>query len=97
MAIEFAKPRMVSKLSPLHVASSPTRSLMDISLPVLNGFTATAPIRERYEFRKIPMVAVSAHNEADLRASAEASGFTASVTKPIDFDWVDELIKGLLD
>ena len=75
----------------------PNAILMDISLPVLNGLTATALIRERYELRKIPIVAVTAHNEADLRASAEASGFTAYVTKPIDFDWLDELIKGLLD
>jgi len=75
----------------------PNAILMDISLPVLNGLTATARIRERYELRKIPIVAVTAHNEADLRASAEASGFTAYVTKPIDFDWLDELIKGLLD
>ena len=75
----------------------PNAILMDISLPVLNGLTATARIRQRYELRKIPIVAVTAHNEADLRASAEASGFTAYVTKPIDFDWLDELIKGLLD
>ena len=75
----------------------PNAILMDISLPVLNGLTATARIRERYELRNIPIVAVTAHNEADLRASAEASGFTAYVTKPIDFDWLDELIKGLLD
>ncbi len=52
---------------------------MDISLPVLNGLTATARIRERYQLRNIPIVAVTAHNEADLRASAEASGFTAYV------------------
>jgi len=74
----------------------PNAILMDISLPVLNGLTATARIRERYELRNIPIVAVTAHNEADLRASAEASGFTAYVTKPIDFDWLDDLIRRLL-
>lgn len=70
--------------------------LMDISMPVLNGFTATARIREHHELRQIPIVAVTAHHEMDLRASAQASGFTAYVTKPIDFDWLDELIKSLL-
>jgi len=75
----------------------PNVILMDISMPVLNGLTATARIRERYELRKIPIVAVTAHHETDLRASAEACGFTAYVTKPIDFDWLDEFIKGLLD
>jgi CheY-like chemotaxis protein len=75
----------------------PDTILMDISMPVLNGLTATARIRERSELGKIPIVAVTAHNETDLRASAEASGFTAYVTKPIDFDWLDEFIKGLLE
>jgi len=70
--------------------------LMDISMPGLNGFTATARIRGHYELRKIPIVAVTAHLEMDLRASALASGFTAYVTKPIDFDWLDDLIKSLL-
>ena len=74
----------------------PNAILMDISLPVLDGLTATARIREHYEQREIPIVAVTAHHETDLRTSAQASGFTAYVTKPIDFDWLDELIKGLL-
>ena len=75
----------------------PNAILMDISLPLLNGLTATARIRERSGLRKIPIIAVTAHNETDLRESAEACGFTAYVTKPIDFDWLDEFIKGLLD
>jgi CheY-like chemotaxis protein len=79
------------------VREQPDAILMDISMPLLNGLTATARIRERSELRKIPIVAVTAHNETDLRASAEASGFTAYVTKPIDFDWLDEFIKGLLE
>src|SRR2546425_3798991 len=63
----------------------PNAILMDISLPLLNGLTATARIRERSGLRKIPIIAVTAHNETDLRESAEACGFTAYVTKPIDF------------
>ena len=74
----------------------PDAILMDISMPVLNGLTATARIREHYELRKIPIVALTAHNEAELRSGAQACGFTAYVTKPIDFDWLDDLIKRLL-
>ena len=74
----------------------PNAILMDISMPVLDGLAATARIREHREQREIPIVAVTAHLEMDVRASAQASGFTAYVTKPIDFDWLDELIKGLL-
>jgi len=75
----------------------PDAILMDISMPVLNGLTATARIREHYELRNVPIVAVTAHNEVDLRSGAQACGFTAYVTKPIDFDCLDDLIKVLLN
>ena len=75
----------------------PNAILMDITMPVLDGLKATARIRERPGLETIPIIAVTAHQDIDLRAGALASGFTAYVTKPIDFDWLDDLIKGLLD
>lgn len=75
----------------------PNAILMDISMPVLNGLTATARIRQFPALATIPIIAVTAHHDADLRAGAEASGFTAYVTKPIDFDWLHNLITGLLN
>ena len=74
----------------------PNAILMDISMPVLNGLTATARIREHDALRKIPIVALTGHKEADLRDGAQACGFTAYVTKPVDFDWLDDLIRRLL-
>ena len=70
--------------------------LMDLSLPVLDGLEATARIREHKELSAIPIVAVTAHQETDLRADAQASGFTAYVTKPIDFNWLSDLLNTLL-
>jgi CheY-like chemotaxis protein len=70
---------------------------MDIGMPVLNGLTATARIRELPGMRAIPVIAVTAHHDADLRAGAQASGFTAYATKPIDFDWLNDLIKGFMN
>jgi CheY-like chemotaxis protein len=77
-------------------SEQPNAILMDISMPVLNGLTATARIREHDEFRRVPIVALTAHKEEDLRSGAQACGFTAYVTKPIDFDWLDDLIRRLL-
>jgi len=74
----------------------PDAILMDISMPVLNGLTATARIRQQDAMRTIPIVALTAHKESDLRDGAQACGFTAYVTKPIDFDWLDDLIRRLL-
>src|SRR6266550_2914278 len=69
----------------------PNVILMDITMPVLDGLKATARIRERPALETIPIIAVTAHQDIDLRAGALASGFTAYVTKPIDFDWLDDL------
>jgi two-component system, cell cycle response regulator DivK len=70
--------------------------LMDLTLPVMDGLEATAKIRSDEKMREVPIVAVTAHQETDFRAGAKESGFDAYVTKPIDFDWLSELIKGLL-
>jgi len=39
---------------------------------------------------------VTAHHDMDLRADALACGFTAYVTKPVDFDWLGGLLEDLL-
>ena len=70
--------------------------LMDLSLPGINGLEATKLIRSDGRMRHIPVVAVTAHQETDFREEAKASGFNAYVTKPIDFDWLSELLTGLV-
>jgi two-component system cell cycle response regulator DivK len=70
--------------------------LMDLTLPVMDGLAATATIRNNERMSKVPIIAVTAHQQTDLRAEAKASGFDAYVTKPIDIPWLNELIKGLL-
>ena len=70
--------------------------LMDLSLPIMDGLAATEKIRAADGLRGIPIVAVTAHQETDFRAGAKAAGFDAYVTKPIDMDFLSELIKGLL-
>jgi CheY-like chemotaxis protein len=78
------------------LAEHPDVILMDLSLPVMDGLETTERIRQHKEFSTTPIVAVTAHQETDLRADAQASGFTAYVTKPIDFNWLNELLNELL-
>jgi two-component system cell cycle response regulator DivK len=70
--------------------------LMDLSLPVLDGIAATEKIRATDGLGGIPIIAVTAHQETDFRAGAKAAGFDAYVTKPIDIDFLGDLIEGLL-
>ena len=70
--------------------------LMDLTLPLMDGFQATKLIRQNEALKNVPVIAVTAHQEDDFRADAKASGFDAYVTKPIDVNWLKELIAGLL-
>lgn len=70
--------------------------LMDLSLPVLDGLEATQRIRATDGMNQVPVIAVTAHQGTDFREGAKGAGFDAYVTKPIDVDSLDELIRGLL-
>ena len=70
--------------------------LMDLTLPLMDGFTATKLIRQNDALKNIPIIAITAHKEDDFRADAKASGFDAYVTKPIDVNWLKGLIAGLI-
>jgi two-component system cell cycle response regulator DivK len=74
----------------------PSLILMDLSLPLLDGLAATRRIRQVKELSHIPIVAVSAHDTADFHADALAAGCNDYVTKPIDFDQLEALLKRLL-
>lgn len=70
----------------------PDLILMDLSLPKLDGLTATRRIRQRRDLRNVPILAVSAHDGPDSRAAALEAGCDDYVTKPIDFDHLKEVI-----
>ena len=70
--------------------------LMDLSLPVMDGFGAARLMRQHDHLKQVPIIAVTAHQETDFRSGARDSGFDAYVTKPIDINSLKELINGLL-
>src|SRR5919107_4653499 len=77
-------------------AESPQLILMDLSLPVIDGLAATRLIRKLPDFKSIPIIAVSAHDTSDFQSEAIAAGCNSYVTKPIDFNELEELIGQLL-
>jgi two-component system cell cycle response regulator DivK len=70
--------------------------LMDLNMPVLDGFTATLRIREYERTRDVPVVALTAFDTAEFRAAAGAVGCCDFIVKPIDHDHLSELITRLL-
>ena len=78
------------------IRERPDVILMDLTLPLMDGFEATRLIRQHDGLKNVPIIAVTAHQEDDFRSVAKASGFDAYVTKPIDVNWLQDLIRGLL-
>ncbi len=58
--------------------------LMDVQMPVMDGYQTTAELRRRLGERTPPVIAVTAHAMVEQRAESEAAGMVAHVTKPID-------------
>jgi two-component system, cell cycle response regulator DivK len=78
-------------------AESPNLILMDLSLPVIDGLAATRLIRKLPEFELTPIIAVSAHDTSDFQSEAIEAGCNTYVTKPIDFNELEQLITQLLN
>jgi len=74
---------------------NPEVILMDLSLPIMDGFDAAKRIRQSESLKNVPIIAITAHQETDFRSGAKNSGFDAYVTKPIDINWLKGLITDL--
>ena len=66
--------------------------LMDLSLPVIDGLAATRLIRKLPQLAKTPIIAVSAHDTSDFLNEALQAGCNSYITKPIDFNELEQLI-----
>ncbi len=60
--------------------------LMDIQMPVMDGYTATQKIREQEKFATLPIIAMSAHAMKGDKEISLSRGMNDHITKPIDAD-----------
>lgn len=69
----------------LHLARTrrPDLVLMDISIPVMDGWEATRVLKDDSATADIPVIAVTAHALAEDRARARSIGFDGFLAKPV--------------
>ncbi|MBF0589083.1 MAG: response regulator, partial [Magnetococcales bacterium] len=66
--------------------------LMDIQMPVMDGYAATGKIRSHAEFKNLPILAMTAHAMTGDRERCIDAGMNDYVTKPIDREQLFEAL-----
>jgi CheY-like chemotaxis protein len=74
----------------------PDLILMDLSLPVIDGWEATRPIKANAVLRSIPIIALMAHAMSGDEEKAKAAGCDDYLSKPIDEDRLYAKLRTLL-
>jgi CheY-like chemotaxis protein len=69
--------------------------LMDMSLPIIDGWTLAGKLKENIKTSKIPIVALTAHAMKGDREKALDAGCDDYDTKPVDFDRLLNKIEAL--
>ncbi len=70
-------------------------ALLDIGLPVMNGYELIRRLRELPHLQSMPAVAVTGYGQASDRMRSQAAGFDAHLVKPVDLLEVESLVREL--
>ena len=79
------------------LAERPDIILMDLEMPLVDGWEATRRLKADPQTRDIPIIALSAHALAGSREKALAAGCNEFDTKPIEFDRLVATVRRVLD
>jgi two-component system, cell cycle response regulator DivK len=78
-------------------ADSPELILMDIGMPLMDGYEATRRLKADPATKHIPVIALTAHASANDRKQAMEAGADEYEPKPVEFERLEGKIKALLE
>ncbi len=74
----------------------PHVALVDIGLPVIDGYEVAQSVRDLPDYQHLPLVAVTGYGQASDRARVMEAGFNEHLVKPLDAAKIGELIERLV-
>lgn len=77
-------------------ALMPDVVLMDINMPVMDGWQAVRILKDDPRTRAIPVIALTAHAMSSHKDKADEIGFDDFATKPIDFPALVQTIEAIM-
>jgi CheY-like chemotaxis protein len=80
----------------LAVSENPDLILLDIQLPVMDGYEIAGRLKQAEETKSIPIIAVTSYAMAGDRETILATGCEGYIEKPIDTDSFVEQVRGFL-
>ena len=78
-------------------SEAPELILMDISLPIMDGWEAARKIKKSLKTRSTPIIALTAHAMVGDREKSLEAGYDDYDTKPIDFQRLLQKMKTLME
>ncbi len=76
--------------------AQPDLVLMDIQMPLVDGFAALRRLRQDARFQTLPVIALTAFAMRGDREKALAAGFDAYIAKPVNIGELEQRVNDLL-
>ncbi len=76
-------------------ASRPQVALVDLGLPDMTGCELATRFREQADLRGLRLVALTGWSDDESRRLGEAAGFTCHLVKPVDFEGLNGVLRGI--
>jgi CheY-like chemotaxis protein len=70
--------------------------LLDLGMPIMDGFETAEQIHARFADRDIDLIAITGWGQERDRQQTEAAGFTAHLIKPVNFDQLEAILHRIM-
>jgi CheY-like chemotaxis protein/anti-sigma regulatory factor (Ser/Thr protein kinase) len=74
--------------------TAPDVAVLDIGLPVMDGYELARQLRAQQGLARLPLIAISGYGQDSDQNRSKAAGFDAHLVKPVDPEQIESLLRG---